>query len=197
MLELQRDAGNRAIAAGLGIARDIVYNVNGITKVMYEFGFMKFDAWFEVSMALHNAFADLDVAKTNFETEAIKADTEQLMKEVAEMRAANDRQADHVQGHPGSRGHEKAMALAFIAGGMNDIDITDEIFFMRHPERNGQKLDPAKPADSPFISEWVKIRTSVVRPTLGSQLGKLLRAGLPKGGGEKNAKAGQPEAAAS
>jgi hypothetical protein len=197
LLELQRDAGNKAVAAGLGVARDIVSDINHITTVLYEFGFLPVDLWFDVAMSLHNAWDVLDIAKTNFEIAAINADTARLAQEVAEMRAAVDRESDHTQGHPGSRGHEKAIVLAFIASGKtDDIDMTDEIFFMRHPERSGQKLDPAKPADSAYITEWVKIRTAVVRPTLGSQLGKLLRAGVPKGSGESTAKAAQPEAAA-
>jgi hypothetical protein len=197
VLELQRDAGNKAVAEGLGVARDIVHDINGITEALYSFGFLPVDLWFDVAFKLHNAWDVLDLAKTNFEIAAINADTERLKQEVAEMQAANDREADHVHGHPGSRGQEKAIVLAFIAGGRtSDIDMTDDIFFIRHPERNGQKLDPSKASDGPFITEWVKIRTAVVRPTLGSQLGKLLRSGAPKGVGQTTAKAASPQPAA-
>jgi hypothetical protein len=181
VLELQRDAGNTAVATGLGVAGDVVMGIAGLTQQLS--GVIPFDVWFHMQSAILDLMTNLDLASSAFETAAIKADTEQLKREVAETQAATDRLVDHNQGHPGPRGLEKLVVLAYLVHGTtNDKELTDEVFFSRHPERRENLLDPKKPEDATLVSEWVQIRSTIVKPTLASRLGQSLRPGAGKKG---------------
>ena len=69
------------------------------------------------------------------------------------MKAAGIPQADQM-----------AAALAFSAGLRSEVELTDIVFKIRHPDRATKKLVPGDPADKALIKEWVGIRRSVVRP---------------------------------
>ena len=63
-----------------------------------------------------------------------------------------------------------AMAQALLRGlaeGMRDVnDLTNLVFFARHPERGGRKLQRGEPQFAQLSREWLEIRDKLVLPTL-------------------------------
>lgn len=59
-----------------------------------------------------------------------------------------------------------AAALAAQAGVRSEIELTDVVFKIRHPDRATRKLVPGDPADADLIKEWVEIRRTTIRPML-------------------------------
>jgi hypothetical protein len=81
---------------------------------------------------------------------------------------------------------EQAIIADLIARGVrNENQIADAVFFNRHPERNGRRLDPG---ESALVQEWVQIRDQHVRPMLGN--GAVSRPSAPRGSGAHSTAAG-------
>jgi Transglycosylase SLT domain len=59
-----------------------------------------------------------------------------------------------------------ALSLAVLAGNRNVNKLTNLIFFARHPERGGRKLEPTEPNFQQLTREWLDIRDRLVRPAL-------------------------------
>jgi D-alanyl-D-alanine carboxypeptidase len=56
---------------------------------------------------------------------------------------------------------------ARIAGGVrNEVVLTNQIFFERHPARGGRDLTPGEPDFAALQAEWQSIRDRIVRPAL-------------------------------
>jgi hypothetical protein len=65
------------------------------------------------------------------------------------------------------RGQEKlAITLAISHGFREANQITNLVFWARHPRRWGQKLQPTDPEFSKLSREWTSIRDQLVRPNL-------------------------------
>lgn len=79
-----------------------------------------------------------------------------------------------------------AAVLAAQAGRHSEVELTDVVFKIRHPERATRKLVPGDPADAALIKEWVAIRGTIIRPILG----KLGIAGVGGKGPKTGAKGG-------
>jgi len=58
---------------------------------------------------------------------------------------------------------EGIAAEALRSGNYDENQITNRIFFQRHPERGGR---PITPEEQTLVAEWVSIRDRIVRPTL-------------------------------
>jgi hypothetical protein len=52
------------------------------------------------------------------------------------------------------------------AGNKDENDLTNQIFFQRHPELGGRKLQPSQPKFEELSKEWLNIRDTLVRPTM-------------------------------
>ena len=64
---------------------------------------------------------------------------------------------------------EQTTVRQAIAAGTTDInELTNRVFFARHPERGGRALSPSEPGFSALSTEWKTIRDTVVRPMLGT-----------------------------
>lgn len=63
-----------------------------------------------------------------------------------------------------------ALKLAITFGYRSENQLTDLVFYSRHPERFGAALSKSEPGYSRLVSEWVTIRDSVVRPALRGSL---------------------------
>lgn len=60
---------------------------------------------------------------------------------------------------------EAGFVRALLTQGIRDAgDLTNRIFFLRHPERQGRKLDRQEPDFAQLAEEWIAIRDQVVRP---------------------------------
>jgi outer membrane protein OmpA-like peptidoglycan-associated protein/peptidoglycan hydrolase-like protein with peptidoglycan-binding domain len=63
--------------------------------------------------------------------------------------------------------NERAAVLAEIRDGNTDeVQLSNMVFFFRHPERNGRLISRSEPGFSSLSSEWLAIRDSLVRPLL-------------------------------
>jgi hypothetical protein len=63
--------------------------------------------------------------------------------------------------------NEPALVEQLIKSGNKDEnDLTNQIFFQRHPELGGRKLQPSQPGFDSLSKEWLNIRDAVVRPIL-------------------------------
>ena len=66
-----------------------------------------------------------------------------------------------------SSGIERALVRSAIRGGTTDENqLTDLIFFRRHPERNGCPISRSEPNAQQLGREWLDIRDRLVRPGL-------------------------------
>jgi hypothetical protein len=54
------------------------------------------------------------------------------------------------------------------AGSRDENDITNKLFFNRHPERRGKKINPIEAGFKALSAEWLYIRDRLVRPFLRS-----------------------------
>jgi hypothetical protein len=185
VLELQRDAGNGAVAAAFAAVRAVR---SQLTAAMFALEpLMPFDSWYAITSRLVDAGhllgmleTNLDTARLERETEALRRDVERAKAETGRLRAETARLVDHREGHPGRRAAERILALGAIATGVTDeVELTDRVFLERHPEREARPLDPEDAADRPLIREWVTIRRTIVAPVLGSELAVLLLAAEP------------------
>lgn len=185
ILELQRDAGNGAVAAAFTAVRAVR---NQLTAAMFALEpLMPFDAWFAITSRLVYAGHDLEMLEKNLETARIERETAALLRDVertkaemARLREETARLRDHAAGHPGRRAAERIQTLGSIATGVTDeVELTDRVFLERHPEREARPLDPDDPADRTLVREWVAIRHTIVAPVLGSELAGLLLAAEP------------------
>ena len=61
-----------------------------------------------------------------------------------------------------------AVKLAIALGYRNENELTDLVFFTRHPERNGRALSRNEPNYRELSAEWLAIRNSLVQPLLAS-----------------------------
>ncbi|HSK91338.1 MAG TPA: D-Ala-D-Ala carboxypeptidase family metallohydrolase [Euzebyales bacterium] len=74
-----------------------------------------------------------------------------------------------VTGQISSESPEQAAVRQAMAAGSTDInDLTNLVFFARHPERGGRALSSSEPGFSALSTEWKTIRDTVVRPMLGT-----------------------------
>jgi murein endopeptidase len=58
------------------------------------------------------------------------------------------------------------LRLAELVGVRDENALTNMIFFDRHPERNGRKIEKSEPNFKPLSGEWLNIRDRIVRPFL-------------------------------
>ena len=58
------------------------------------------------------------------------------------------------------------LSTAYAQGTMSENDLSNMLFYDRHPDLNGKKLTPDMPGFSGLSQEWLKIRDSIVRPFL-------------------------------
>ena len=64
---------------------------------------------------------------------------------------------------------EQGAVRQAIAAGTTDLnELTNRVFFARHPERGGRALSSSEPNFAALSSEWKTIRDTVVRPLLGT-----------------------------
>ncbi len=66
---------------------------------------------------------------------------------------------------PPSSDRERLTA-AYAQGTVNENDLSNLLFYGRHPDLNGKKLTPDMPGFSNLSQEWLKIRDTIVRPFL-------------------------------
>lgn len=59
-----------------------------------------------------------------------------------------------------------ALRLAIAGGQRDENQLTNMLFFARHPERNGRALDRNDPNFQQLSQEWLQIRDQLVRPAL-------------------------------
>jgi hypothetical protein len=59
-----------------------------------------------------------------------------------------------------------ALMLSTLAGERDENKLTNMIFFARHPERKGRKLDKTEPDFPKLSTEWLEIRNNLIRPFL-------------------------------
>lgn len=57
---------------------------------------------------------------------------------------------------------------AITKGTTNENELTDLVFFRRHPERNGRTISRSEPNFQALADEWLQIRDVIVRPALQS-----------------------------
>jgi hypothetical protein len=84
-----------------------------------------------------------------------------------------------------------AVRLAASLGFRDENNLTNLIFFARHPERGGRKLEQSEPGFQALSREWLEIRDKLVRPALAPAVptkpappvptGGTLRYGVPGG----------------
>jgi hypothetical protein len=181
ILELQRSAGNAAVAVAHDVAK-------GTIELAYDFlwtlrDVVPFEYWMPLISSLRAASMQVDTIQANIATELalaesrrLRAETERIKEERLAIEAETARIRDHKAGHPGSRPAERVQVLGEIAGGLNDdVELTDRVFLARHPERQGNPLRPEDPADAELIAEWRTIRRTVVARVQGSELAKVIR----------------------
>jgi hypothetical protein len=60
-----------------------------------------------------------------------------------------------------------AVHLAVKLGFRDENKLTNLIFFARHPERGGRKLEKSEPGFQALSREWLEIRDRIVRPVFG------------------------------
>jgi hypothetical protein len=62
---------------------------------------------------------------------------------------------------------ENAIVRYHLSQGMRDVnELTNRVFFFRHPGRQGRKLDRSEAGFSMLAAEWMAIRDRVVQPLL-------------------------------
>lgn len=59
-----------------------------------------------------------------------------------------------------------AVKLAIRYGQRDENQLTNMVFFARHPERNGRSLSATEPNFQQLSREWLDIRDRIVRPAL-------------------------------
>jgi hypothetical protein len=59
-----------------------------------------------------------------------------------------------------------ALTLAVLSGVRDENKLTNMIFFARHPERGGRKLEQSDPDFKQLSQEWLDIRNRLIRPFL-------------------------------
>jgi hypothetical protein len=59
---------------------------------------------------------------------------------------------------------DRAVAIAIGAGLQDENELTNLVFFARHPEMNGRKIEPH---ETVLAEEWMSIRDTTVRAALG------------------------------
>jgi hypothetical protein len=63
--------------------------------------------------------------------------------------------------------NEPAFVEQLVKKGRKDEnDLTNQVYFQRHPELGGRKLQPTQPGFDMLSKEWVNIRDTLVRPIL-------------------------------
>jgi hypothetical protein len=77
---------------------------------------------------------------------------------------------------------KQAVHLAILQGARDEGQLTNRIFFGRHPERSGQKIQKH---ERNLADEWIHIRNTIVRPALGGGAPKSKPAESTPGNGAK------------
>jgi D-alanyl-D-alanine dipeptidase len=62
-----------------------------------------------------------------------------------------------------------AIRLAVTFGYRDENQLTNLVFFFRHPERKGSKLQKGEPGFKSLSREWLEIRNNLVRPILAGR----------------------------
>jgi hypothetical protein len=76
---------------------------------------------------------------------------------------------------------------AILAGNRDEGQLANLVFFARHPERQGRKLNKSEPNFQQLSREWLEIRDYLVRPALAQSSGsnitpaKNIKWGVPGG----------------
>lgn len=76
-----------------------------------------------------------------------------------------------------------ALSLLVLSGERDENKLASQIFYARHPERGGRKLEKGEANFAQLSAEWLDIRDNLVRPVL-SKLGP----GAPAAGGKPGGK---------
>ena len=63
-----------------------------------------------------------------------------------------------------------AVKLAIVYGFRNENELSDLVFFGRHPERSGRSLVKGEPGFQSLSQEWIRIRDQLVRPAIRSPI---------------------------
>ena len=72
--------------------------------------------------------------------------------------------------------------IAFAGGLRDENNLTNLVFFARHPGRHGRKLSRDEPAYASLSAEWLRIRDTIVRPVVdGTRPGSTPVAGAAMG----------------
>jgi len=58
------------------------------------------------------------------------------------------------------------LTTAYAQGTVNENDLSNMLFYVRHPELNGKKLTADMPGFSNLSQDWLKVRDTIVRPFL-------------------------------
>jgi len=61
-----------------------------------------------------------------------------------------------------------AVRIAVARGQLDENGLTNLVFFARHPEWQGRKLQQSEPAFAELSNEWLEIRNRLVRPVLAA-----------------------------
>jgi hypothetical protein len=182
VLHLQRSAGNEAVTEAFRLARRIVLSGATLADIADYVG--ADTAATNLRWALVLAYKDLETWEAGAHGLLTQLDADRLHEETARLKAETaqlERETDHIKGHPGYRGPERIRVLGELAGGQtSEVELTDTVFFLRHPERQGNALDPHDPADKELIKEWVDIRQHLVRSVLHSELAKVILGPKPQ-----------------
>ena len=70
-----------------------------------------------------------------------------------------------------ARREADAVRLAIRSGIRSENELSDIVFFSRHPERKGRYITSGEPSYSALSREWLDIRDRIVRPALAAPSG--------------------------
>jgi hypothetical protein len=73
-----------------------------------------------------------------------------------------------------ARRETDAVKLAIRNGIRSENELSDLVFFSRHPERNGRYISSTEPGYSTLSREWLDIRDRIVRPALSAPPGPVV-----------------------
>ena len=149
MFDLQRAAGNAAVAATVDATQDIMF---GLSNLLENFEGILGSDLFSVRLWLSTTAMSVRTLEIRVDTALIEMETERLTQEIAQTKAETDRMVDHNNGHPvpavGGNGRPGSAA----GGRLGDIDLTDEVFLHAPPRTARQETGSQRSGRSgPYI----------------------------------------------
>lgn len=79
--------------------------------------------------------------------------------------------SDSLEAELFSFGDRYALLAAMARGERSANELTDAVFYRRHPERGGRPIERTEPGADRLIAEWLEIRRMVVAPFLARMAG--------------------------